>query len=78
MRLETLFLRLQPKLLCWRFTVQGLGSRTEVVADVEKIHQIGALAAKTLFDLVCYPRRSIAHSMDSVAFAKAYALGTGA
>ncbi len=45
---------------------------------MKEVHEVAALSAKALFDLVRYPGCSITHTMDTVAFAKACTLGAGA
>src|SRR6266581_5657113 len=73
---EAFLLPLHPGLLRSRLRLNGLGSCTEVVADVIKIQQIATLGAKALVYLLGNPGRAIADSMHPVAFAKAGSLGT--
>lgn len=42
----------------------GFASSTEVVTCMEEVNQVGALRSKFLLDLIGYPLRTIAHTMN--------------
>jgi hypothetical protein len=75
--LEPALLFVQPVPLGTWLVLDGLGRSREVVAHMVEVHQVAALAAEALLDLLGDPRRAVAQSVHAVAGGEAGALGAG-